>query len=250
MEKLKGRTILLGREPGNARLLVAITDLPKGAMLGMAGSVPGSVSRCQPDLGKCHARIDVDPNGQMTVTNAKPENATYVNGNRIMSRHLNPADTVELGEDRFRLPLNKVFEAAGKLVDLLPKKFDISHLEGVWNELQDYLRTMKAKQKKVGMIRTGCGIFTMCAMPCMFFFGPIGYVLTGIGIIGNIYSFIGLKNDHSAEDLERFNEEFQDRYVCPNPDCQKFLGNMSYKLIKKQYGMHCPYCKCEYTENK
>ena len=88
----------------------------------------------------------------------------------------------------------------------------------------------------------------MCAMPCIFLFGPIGYVLTGIGIIGNIYSFVGLKNDDASDVLERLNEDFQDRYVCPNPDCNKFLGNLSYRLLKRQYSMHCPYCKCEYVE--
>lgn len=85
-------------------------------------------------------------------------------------------------------------------------------------------------------------------MPCIFMFGPVGYALTGIGIIGNLYSFIGLKNDNTAEVLEQIGETFQDEYVCPNPDCNKFLGNISYRLLKKQYSMHCPYCKSEYIE--
>ena len=85
-------------------------------------------------------------------------------------------------------------------------------------------------------------------MPCIFFLGPAGYVLTAIGIVGTVYSFVAMKNDNTSEQQEQLLEQFQDNYACPNPNCNKFLGNISYKLLKKQYGMHCPYCKSEYVE--
>lgn len=247
MDRLKGKTILIGKEPENGRLLIFIPGA-KGASIGAPGSVPPCVSRCKPKEGVAHAKITVDQNGNMTLTNMKSENVTYVNGSEIASKHITTSSNVELGKDRFKLNLPTVIDVAKKLVgDVEPKRpFNISHLEHVWNNLQAQRKAIQAKQRKINLIRSGCGIFTMCAMPCIFLFGPIGYALTGIGIVGNIYSFVGLKNDNTADAIEKLNEEFQDRYVCPK--CNKFLGNNSYKFIKKQYGMHCPYCKCEYVE--
>lgn len=265
MERLKGKTILIGKEPGQGRLLVSISG--KIAALGSPNSVPNSVSRCKAAEGVAHAKITVDQAGNMILTNMKSQNVTYVNGSEIVSKRITPNNSVELGKDRFSISLPMILEAAKKIVaatskpDPQPrqqthpeapkqevKKYNISHLEYVWNDLQQKKKEIQAKQKKINLVRSGCGVFTMCAMPCIFLFGPVGYVLTGIGIIGNVYSFVGLKNDDTSEVVETLNEDFQDRYVCPNPECNKFLGNMSYKLLKKQYSMHCPYCKCEFVE--
>lgn len=189
----------------------------------------------------------------------KSQNATFVNGSEIESKRISPSNSVELGKDHFGVNMSLILETAKKLATPVhqqmkkpdtPKTgiYNIVHLGHVWNDLIAKRKEVQARQKRINLVRSGCGVFTMCAMPCIFLFGPIGYVLTAIGIIGNIYSFVGLKNDDASDVLERLNEDFQDRYVCPNPDCNKFLGNMSYRLLKKQYSMHCPYCKCEFIE--
>lgn len=255
MDELKGKTILIGKEPGQGRLLVAVSDCGKTAAIGVAGSVPNSVSRCRPKEGVAHAKISIDGNGNMTVTNMKSQNVTYVNGSEIASKHISISGSLELGKDRYAVNLPKVIEAAKKLVtaggpqkEVPAQRFNISYLEDVWNDVLAKRKAIQAKQKKINLIRSGCGIFTMCAMPCILFFGPIGYVLTGVGIIGNVYSFVGLKNDDTTDVIEHLNDEFQEKYICPNPGCGKFLGSMSYKLLKRQYSMHCPYCKCEFIE--
>lgn len=254
MDKLKGKTILIGKEPGQGRLLIAIQENGKNAAIGAPGSVPSCVSRCKLAEGVAHAKITVDQSGNMILTNMKSQNLTFVNGSEIASKRVSLTNLVELGKDRFGISLPVVIETAKKLVDIVPppstpaNKFNISHLEHVWTNLQTKRKEIQAKQKRINLVRSGCGIFTMCAMPCIFLFGPVGYALTGIGILGNIYSFVGLKNDETSDVIEQLNEEFQDRYVCPNPECNKFLGNISYKLLKKQYSMHCPYCKSEFVE--
>lgn len=246
MDSLKGRTILIGKEPGQGRLIVALEGNSAVATVGGVGSVPDCVSRCNPSDGVAHAKISVDQNGVITLSNLKSQNVTYVNGAEIVSKRIDKTNSVELGKDHYKLNLPLIFEAAEKLV--ASEGFNISHLEGVWNDLQNHRKAIQAKQKKINLVRSGCGLFTMCAMPCIFLFGPVGYVLTGIGVAGNLYSFIGLKNDNTADVMEQLNEEFQDKYVCPNPKCNKFLGNISYRLLKKQYSMHCPYCKSKYIE--
>ncbi len=251
IEKLKGKSVLIGREPNMGHLLVAVQGADKCTTIGAQGSVPPCVSRCRPAQGTAHAKMTVDQSGFMTLVNMNPQNVTYVNGNQIQSKRVTVADVAALGKDQFVISLSEVVHAAsGLLPEPAPPKakFDISHLEGVWTDFQEEKIKIQEKQKNINLVRSGCGLFTLCAMPCIHWFGPVGYVLTGIGVLGNLYSFIGLKNDNTTEKMEKLNEKFQDRYVCPNPDCKKFLGNISYKLLKKQYSMHCPYCKSEYVE--
>lgn len=272
MENLTGKTILIGKEPEQGRLLVAVqvNGQYKTAFLGQPGCVPGSVSRCLLPQGVAHAKLEVAADGSMKLTNLKSQNVTFVNGAEIISKRVAPGVTVELGKDRFSVDLNLILSVASKVVGVeTPKQksassqqasgtaagtqggtFNIAHLERVWKDYHDGLNQLREKQKRINLIRSGCGLFTMCAMPCIYFLGPVGYVLTAIGIIGNVYSFVGLKNDNSAEAQEKLLERFQDTYVCPNPNCNKFLGGYSYRMVKKQYGMSCPYCKCSYVEKK
>lgn len=259
MEHLNEETIIIGKEPGAGRLLVAIIGNEQTLTVGSKGSVPNSVSRCKPLEHTAHASITIDTKGIMTLSNMKSQNVTYVNGIEIATKNIDLDSIIELGKDKYRVDIKKVVECAKRLIadnenpgntvksEASPNgKFDISSLEQVWNDYQSGLRKLREGQKKINLIRSGCGIFTMCAMPCIFFLGPIGYALTGVGIAGNIYSFVGLKNDKTTEEQERLTEEFQDNYICPK--CNKFLGNISYRLLKKQYSMHCPYCKCEFEE--
>jgi DNA-directed RNA polymerase subunit RPC12/RpoP len=257
MGSLSGKTILIGKEPGQNRLLVAVQTNGgyKTAVVGEPGCVPACVSRCLPQQGKAHAKIEVGNDGTVKVTNLKPENVTYVNGSEIVSKTVAPDAKVELGMERYDVNLSVILNTATRILaepaapqggESPQASYNIAHLETVWNTYHDGLRSLREKQKRVNLIRSGCGIFTMCAMPCIFFFGPIGYVLTSIGVLGNIYSFVGLRNDNSADAQEKMLETFQDSYVCPK--CGKFLGGYSYRMMKKQYGMKCPYCKSNYVE--
>lgn len=257
MDGLKGKTILVGKEPGQGRLLVAISGTVKTAVIGTPGCVPKCVSRCRPTENVAHAKITIDQSGSMILSNMKEENVTFVNGSEIASKRINASSIVEFGKDRFPISISAILETAKKIIGEVATQpiYNISHLESVWNEMHSKRKGILAKQKKINMVRSGCGIFTMCAMPCIFLFGPIGYTLTGIGIIGNVYSFVGLKNDDSSDAIEQLNEDFQLRYVCPNPTCNKFFGTISYKLLKNQLRSHkdqkmyCPRCGCELVEN-
>ncbi len=261
---LCGKTILVGRESTQGRLLVALSGIDKTAIIGSVGSVPGSVSRLKPVENAAHCKLSIDQSGNMVLTNMKPQNVTYVDGLQVEEKKITELSTIALGKDMYSISANAILEAASKLVDqerVQPggptpgtnKVFNISHLEHVWNGAQQKRRQIQAQQRKINLVRTACGIFTMCVMPSIFLLRPMGlealaYVLTAIGIAGNIYSFWGMKSVDPNVEFEKITEELQDRYVCPNPECNKFLGNMNYNLLKKQYNMHCPYCKCKYVE--
>lgn len=272
MNTLKGKTILIGKEPGQGRLLVSVDG--KKAAIGATNSVPGSVSRCKVPEGVAHAQITIDQNGNMVLTNMKSANVTYVNGSEVASKRITPSNTVELGMDRFNISLPVIIETAKKLESLNTgdygdlggnggqkgnsvKQYNISHLEHVWNDFHDRNMEIKQRQRNQALMSRIPMFFTMgggAVSAVSIAFGwpeAVRYLCVGmtvLGVIIMIYTFFKSKNDTSLEDSERILEDFQERYTCPNPDCNKFLGNMSYRLMKKQYSMHCPYCKCEFVE--
>lgn len=266
MDRLKGKTILIGKEPGQGRLLVAVSG--KIAAIGAPNSVPGSVSRCKVAEGEAHAKIEVDQNGNMVLTNMKPQNVTYVNGSEIASKRILPSNTIQLGRERFNIHLPVVIEVARKIVSAsqtqqnqsqkpTDRQFNISHLEHVWNDFHDKNLEIMQRQRQQALMSRIPMFFTMGGGAISAVAMALGWpesvktlcvCLTVLGVIIMIYTFVKSKNDTSLEDSEKLVEEFQERYVCPNPDCNKFLGNMSYKLMKKQYSMQCPYCKCQYVE--
>lgn len=259
MTNLKGKTILIGKEEGQGRLCVAVGG--KVAALGQLGSVPASVSRCMPQKGMAHAKISVDNDGTMTITNMKSANVTYVNGIEVMSKHISPNSQVALGKDMFAINLNKVLAIAEKLEEVselpAPREYNISHLRRVWNDYHNKTIDRQKHQQRLGLVSSAGMLFTFGGGALMALGGKMGLdgimqdlmpYLTAIGGIVFILSFVLRSRDKSIENAERTTEEFQEHYVCPNPDCNKFLGNISYKLLKKQYGMQCPYCKCKYVE--
>ncbi len=84
-------------------------------------------------------------------------------------------------------------------------------------------------------------------MPTIFFFGPVGYALTAIGVVGNLYSFVGMKNAETPEDRQRRQEAFDDAWVCPNPACGRTIPAKDYRYLRRNFDS-CPYCKCKYVE--
>ena len=247
IEKLKGKTLLVGKDPAVDQLRISLAGQPQSTVVCRHGSVPNSVTRCRPGEGRAHAEISIDDDGMIRLTNLNPRNVTYVNDVEIESKIISISDSITLGRDRFPIDLPLVVETACDMINTnSPKTYDITHLKDVWENMQENKKQIHNRQKRINIIRSGCGLFTMGAMPCIYFFGPLGYLLTGIGFAGSLYSFIGLKNDDTPEVMERLTEDFQDHYVCPS--CNKFLGMISYKLLKRQYSMHCPHCKCQFTE--
>lgn len=268
MERLKGKTILVGKEPGQGRLLVAISGTGKTAAIGSPGCVPNCVSRCRPTENVAHAKLVIDQNGNITLSNMKSQNVTFVNGSEIASKRINQSNTVELGKDRFSVSVPLILETAKKMVGavLPPQQYNISHLERIWDDFHDKGLEIKKRQKEQGIYASLPMFFTMGGGAITFVLSFILgekykaeiQILSGIlvvaGLIMLVYSFTRRKNDTSIEDLEHISEEFQLRYVCPNPDCGKFFGAISYKLLKNQLRSHkdqkmyCPRCGCELVE--
>ena len=157
VDVLKEKTIFIGREPEQGRLLIAIKGIPKIATLGQINSVPNSVSRCKPAEGVAHCQIEVDQASNMTLTNLKAQNVTFVNGAEIMSKHINMASTVALGKDKFGINVTEVLNTAQKIMMLVERvpsgngcsgggggtgggPYSILHLKNVWDDYSGSLK--------------------------------------------------------------------------------------------------------------
>lgn len=260
MERLKGKTILIGKEPGQGRLAIVVGG--KAGVLGTAGSVPNCVSRCKD--GMAHCKITVAQDGSMTITNLKDANVTYVNGAEVMSKRIDQNSRVQLGKDRYDIDVKTVLQAAEKLVPsvvtppppLPPKKsYSIRHLKKVWNDYHDKTLEIAKRRNRIGLLSRIPMIFTLgsgsIAAVANFQDWGSGIVMltTAMSVLGFVmmlYGFYVSYTDKSIEEQEELKEEFEQQYVCPNPDCRHYLDGRKYSLLVQDG--QCRYCKCKFVE--
>ena len=255
-ERLKGLTILVGKEPLVSNLCVSfsLNGVQKVVTLGEKGSVPKTVSRCKPNDGMAHCKIVIDQKGNMTLHNMKEENVTFVNGVEIESKRIAMDSQVKLGANLFEINVKAILEAVSKALGSIPKppkEYSIKHLEEVWETYHSSLLRIRTRQKNIGLLRSIPMIFSMLGGLIMAFVGPeyryIPMIFTIIAVVVMIYGFYRSLTDKSIEETEKLTEYFQNNYVCPNEECQHFMGNQPYNVIRKN--KTCPYCRSKYTES-
>lgn len=215
-------------------------------------------------VSKEHCKVWQNPDGSYTVENISKSTYTLVDGKEIVRTKATLNSEIQLGP-HFKATLGALIGARGPVGPSNPGNdnrdtvrgpqgpggkgptYNIAHLKHIYEDFEKTNLEMAEKQRKINQTRTGLGILTMCAMPTIFLIGPAGYVLTGIGVIGNIFSFIGMKNSESAEERKKRQDAFDDAWVCPNPDCGRTLPAKNYKMLKRNH-TSCPFCKCKYVE--
>lgn len=224
-----------------------------------------------PTVSRQHCKVSDNGDGTYTVENLS-SSGTKIDGMDIIRATAKPDSRIQLGQsytatlrELIGIPVSSQsagiaqrptgqaqHAAADAGAGAAPKSptvktYDISHLKDVWENFNNTNLEMANSQRKTNLQRTLFGIFTMCAMPTIFFLGPLGYVLTGIGILGNIYSFTVMKNAETAEQRQQRQDDFDDAWVCPNPDCGRSLMAKNYKHLLRNF-QSCPHCKCKYVE--
>ncbi len=256
MDRLKGCTILIGREHAQGRLLVALSGSDKTAIVGAAGSVSGSVSRCKPAENTAHCKIEIDSSGTMVLTNLKPQNVTYIDGVQVESKRITDSSSILLGQDKYVLDLPLLLNTAIKLAAEAKaasssNEYSISHLEDVWNEYEGAMEAIQRRQQLLGrrrllpiMIGSASGLIALVCATIKISSLYITLPITAISFI--IYLIIYLKKDTSIEDRKEATDCLYDNYVCPNPHCNHFMGNQPYRILRQN--KKCPYCGCKFTE--
>ncbi len=266
MQHLKGKSILIGKDPLHGKLTVAIVGSNLKTAIGPENSVPPTVSRCIPEQNIGHARLSIDNSGNIMLTNLKPQNVTYVNGSAVLSKQIDKDTIIELGAKHFQVSLTAILSNARMLVlssdakaasDIPPvpptpqsNTFHIAYLEDIWNQYEAEIERIQNKQKRNNTIRALQGVLSMSGIVIGVItaacgFAPIGIILSSVALIIGIISFIFTKNDTSAEDRKQALDTLEDNYLCPNPNCRKSLPTKRYKWIKLNYTT-CSYCKAKF----
>lgn len=258
IDNLKGKTILVGKEPGNGRLYIAviINGQPKVTAIGGMNSVPNSVSRCKPAEGVAHCKIVVDFNGSITVTNLKPQNVTYVNGAEIVSKKVRENGVIELGKGRFSVSVSAIIETACKIVATVSPSssaqssevHSIRHLKKIWDEYNGKMREIKIRQRNIGLLSSIPMAFSMLG-GLIAGVAPeireLALLFTGIALLIMLFGFYKRFTDKSIEETEKITEDFQQEYVCPK--CHHFMGMQPYNILRQN--KKCPYCGCGLNED-
>lgn len=243
--------IIIGREEG-ARRLHCIVD-GREFNIGQAGCVPASVSRK-------HCKISI--NGTtILVENIKPQNITFVNGNQIFAKEITANCKLQLGNEKYLVPLQEVLQlatgkanTAGTSTKLIGEKkpeaptFSLLPLKSVWEEYDSQkLKIQEEAAKKANQQRIQ-GIVSMCGMALGLL--PIPVIFRGtcvvIALCLAIYFFVSGRNSETTQrKLHDLDEKYAKKYKCPNPECGKPFGGVPYRQI--EYNKQCFACGCKYT---
>lgn len=236
-------TIIVGREANssNPRLSVAVDGNIKN--IGTPGSVPMSVSRK-------HCRIEIQPDGSMTVACVAEGNVMYVNGVEFKFRSVSQEDMVELGPDKYLLDIPSVVRASSAAAAQADNVQNILPLKKVWDDYQDAKTRIQVKNGRIGALSAIPGVISMgsialCTIPALEHL-RIVFVIIAV-VFALTFAIIRLRGaSKNPVEQRRMDEAFQDQYVCPNPSCHHFLGNQPYRLVLKNGS--CPWCKSKYVE--
>lgn len=258
---LKGKTILIGREPGKGRLAVVVSmgDKVKTAAVGSVGSVPKSVSRYKAETGDAHCEVKVSADGIITVTSKARDNKMFINGAGVTTKRVGTQTVVELGADHYPVSMETVLAVAAKLVGKTPDTtppepaYSITHLERVWDNYHKGDIALQKRQSTIGLLSSVPLFFSMgsgvLAGLSRQFEWPqwvtgLTLVLTVIGIILFAYGFYLRYTFHYIDKREALKDKFMGDYICPK--CHHFVGNSPYKLVKQS--KKCPKCGCTWTD--
>ncbi|MCH5221146.1 MAG: FHA domain-containing protein [Muribaculaceae bacterium] len=208
----------------------------------------GSVSRQ-------HCKVTDNGDGTYTIENISSTGVTKVDGREIIKTKATLNSRIQLGPT-FSATLVELIGAQSCNDSPTPgsdpkhevKTYSISGLKHMWEENDAIEKRLGKRNRELGIIRSSLGIFSLGGILSTRLIGDSGFILTGIGLAGTLYSLFMMKNIESSEDTRQRRMEYRRKWVCPNPECGKALNfSDDYYLLKSNY-QSCPYCKCKYVE--
>lgn len=229
MERLKGKTILIGKDPtpNTNNLIISVDGSTSPAV---AKNVPNSVSRCRPQENRAHCRIEVGQDLKMVIVNGVPQNQTFVDGVEVDRKLITTNSKVQMGKDRYAINVESIIEAAKKIIG--PPVVHIGHLERVYDEYEEGRNDINEKVKLYNNLK-GLPMLVSIIGTGVAFAVPKGKELSiGLAIIAGIvaiYGYIKSFTYKPAEMQKELQEDFEKNYVCPS--CKKYLEGRRYNLL-------------------
>lgn len=208
-----------------------------------------------PTVSREHCKVTVNGDGTFTIENLS-QSGTKVDGRDIIRSTVTQDSVIQLGQS-FKATLRELIGNVSTSSKITPQQsataakevptFCINHLRDIWNAYDDANTELAEKNRSMNLIRTAAPIFTIGAAAVSKFF-PYAWILTGFGVMATGYGFLGMKNSETPKQRKERQEEFEEKWICPNPKCGKYLPKVSYKQLIRNYSFTCPYCKCKYVE--
>lgn len=198
-----------------------------------------------PAVSRKHLKITTLPDGKFKLEDMSA-NGTFVNGIRIKEKVVSGDTIVQLGP-------NSMYRVS----DLMPpppvKVFSIKHLEQVWEEYERQLETIQEERQNIGkkrmlpmMLSMGSGalapiLAAMIGTETLCITLPI----TAICLI--LYIVAYNQKDTGFEQQKEAKKKLIQKYVCPNPACQRFVGMQDYAILSQMPA--CPGCKSKWVKH-
>jgi len=221
--------IEIGRDCASSKLRLTVDDKQ---VLSAKADVPSSVSTN-------HCLIEI--NDQLIrLKNLDINNYTFVNGQAVEAKTIQPTDRIELGRDRYPLDWKS-------LESLLPPVADIRPLKVVWENYEKESMALQVSERRFNTLRSVTGLITMVAIVLGITTGRqsrLSVVLYGIAIVVSLLFFVKAFLDSSKfpQKRQELTKRFQRDYVCPH--CGRFIGSQSYDILAQN--TCCPYCKTKF----
>ena len=245
MESLKGKTILVGKEPNGSRLLMAVD----GKVMAVANGVPNSVSRLMANEVVAHCKLEVVDGSHVRVTNLKPQNVTRVNNVEIVTKTVERNTQLQLGKDRYSVSVDKLIKS------ITGSEISIAHLKPIWENYEEERNQINKKNHDIQTYQRFPMIFTMGSGALSALAGSQGWpkevliiasIMTVAGFILLLYMLYLAKSNNPQEQLKELREDFENKYVCPN--CHHFLGDKKYKILIQDGRCVFPNCGAKWKE--
>ena len=231
--------LIIGRESGVENPRLAVAQNEQVHYFGLPGSVPKDVSRR-------HCRIVVGDDSKILVEDLTENNFIFINGldcKKKIDVSLN--DTIELGPSKYKLDLDTIIKAIS-----CNQSFSIKHLDAVYEWYQKEKFDMQVKQGKLNALSTLPGVLSMISIGAAVIFDNPSVRTWSIVLAAVFALFFAVIRYRNATTIplrtKELEDKFREKYVCPNPLCKHFLGNMPYKELVKNRS--CPYCKSKFSD--
>lgn len=221
--------IEIGRDSATSKLRLTLDGK---TVLSEKADVPLSVSRK-------HCQIEIEGN-VLRLHNLNINNYSYVNGQAVESKTIQPTDRIELSNSYYPLEWTDVEK-------LLPPVADIRTLNKVWEDYEQANINLQIDERRFNTLRSVTGLITMVAIALSIATGgrsPWYLALYAVAISASLIFFVKAFRDAAKIPMKRqeLTKRFQRDYICPH--CGHFLGNQPYEIVAQNDS--CPYCKSKF----
>ena len=198
-------------------------------------------------VSRKHCRITSNGDGTYIIENMS-QNGTYVDGRKILKTKVSADSVIQLGPN-FSIKVSELLPVTRTDNNSnISKEYSIKPLEQIWDNYHESILALGAKQHKLGLLFRIPMILSICSGILTAVVGSDLRLVTGVlgvlSLIVLIYGSIKYSNFKYNKEKDILDNAFQEKYRCPNPDCNHTLER-PYKILCQDKS--CRFCHCKYT---